>query len=114
MVIFYVALSVWYYGISISPRSFSEYMPGESPASPSTIGLYAIFAVIWIGVLALSLRMERLGLMAAAAWAVFGIVGALAYFATGQFTAPDFSDLLFFPISIVGIVVCLAAWRSTR
>jgi uncharacterized membrane protein YfcA len=47
-------------------------------------------------------------------WGLIGIAGAILGFATALFTAPDFSDFLFFPISVVGIVLCAVAWRSLR
>lgn len=53
-----------------------------------------------------------MGLLAGAVWALFGVVGAILGFATGLFKAPDFSDFLFFPISIAGIVTCIRAWKN--
>lgn len=112
MVLFYVMLAIWYYVVSASPRSISEYMPGESPANLSTISLYVVFALVWMAVLYLTWLGKNTSLLAAAMWAAFGVVGAVLGFATGLFTAPDFSDFIFFPISIVGVALCIMAWRS--
>ncbi len=112
MVFFYVMLALWYYAVSAFPKSISEYIPGESPANLSTISLYSVFAVIWLAVLLLTWRGKGMGLLAGAVWALFGVVGAILGFATGLFKAPDFSDFLFFPISIAGIVTCIRAWKN--
>lgn len=114
MVLFYVMLAVWYYTISAFPKSISEYMPGESPANLSTISLYVVFALVWLAVLIITWRGKQIGLLAAVVWGLFGVVGAVLGFATGLFRAPDFSDFVFFPISVVGIVVCARAWSSLR
>jgi peptidoglycan/LPS O-acetylase OafA/YrhL len=114
MVLFYFTLASWYYVVSASPKSVSEYMPGESPANISTISLYVAFGFVWLAVLYLTWRGARMGLLAGAAWGLVGVVGAILGFATALFTAPDFSDFLFFPISVVGIVMCAMAWRSRR
>jgi hypothetical protein len=112
MVLFYSMLAIWYYVVSAFPKSVSEYMPGESPANLSTISLYALFCLVWLAILYLTWRGKRIGLLAGAAWGLFGVVGAILGFATTLFTAPNFSDFLFFPISVVGIVACTTAWRS--
>lgn len=52
-----------------------------------------------------------MGFLVGAGWGLFGVVGAILGFATGLFKAPDFSDFLFFPISIAGIVTCIKAWK---
>ncbi len=114
MVLFYAMLAVWYYVVSAAPSSISEYVPGESPANSSTIALYAVFALIWLAVLYLSWLGKRVALLGASVWALIGVVLATLGFATGMFAAPDFSDFLFFPTSIWGIIVCALAWRSFR
>ncbi len=53
-----------------------------------------------------------MGLLVGAFWGLFGVVAAILGFATGLFRAPDFSDFLFFPISIAGIVTCIGAWKN--
>ncbi len=112
MIFFYIMLALWYYAVNVFPKSISEYMPGESPANLSTILLYAVFALIWLTVLVLTSRGKSMGLFVGAVWGLFGVVGAILGFATGMFRAPDFSDFLFFPISVVGIVACIKAWRN--
>lgn len=112
MVLFYLMLAAWYCVVSAYPKSVSEYLPGESPANLSTISLYAAFALVWLAVLYLTWLGKTTSLLAAAVWGAFGVVGAVLGFATGLFSAPDFSDFLFFPISIVGVALCIVAWRS--
>jgi hypothetical protein len=114
MVLFYVMLASWYYVVSAFPKSISEYMPGESPANLSTISPYTLFGFVWLAVLYLTWRGKRIGLLVGAVWGLFGVVGAILGFATALFTAPNFSDFLFFPISVVGIVMSAMAWRSLR
>jgi len=114
MILFYAMLAIWYFVVSASPKSISEYMPGESPANFSTISLYVVFAIIWVAVLYLTWRTNRIGLLMGAVWGLFGVVGAILGFSVGLFAAPDFSDFLFFPISVVGIAMCLRAWMTLR
>jgi hypothetical protein len=114
MVLFYVMLAIWYYIVGAFPKSISEYMPGESPANLSTISLYIVFCLVWLAVLYMTWRGERIALLAGAVWGLFGVVGAILGFTTGLFRAPDFSDFLFFPISVIGIIMCAKAWRSLR
>ncbi len=114
MVLFYVTLAIWYYVVSAFPKLISEYMPGESPSNLSTISLYSVFALVWLAVLFITWRGTQLGLLAAIVWGLFGILGAVLYFAIGLFRAPDYSDFIFFPVSVIGIVMCASAWSSLR
>ncbi len=114
MVLFYLMLGIWYYVVSASPHSISEYLPGESPANSTTIGVAFVFALIWLAVLYLTSRGKRIGLLAGTVWGLFNLATVILGFITGAFTAPDFSDFLFFPVVISGIVVCAMAWRTLR
>jgi hypothetical protein len=114
MVFFYVILAIWYYVVSAIPESISEYTPGESPADLFTISLYVVFALVWLSVLYLTSRTKRISLVVASVWGLFGVVGAILGFSTGLFRAPDFGDFLFFPISLLGVIMCIKAWRTLR
>ena len=103
-------LGIWYALVRSFSGSISEYLPAETPANYTTLVLYFVFAVVWLAVLIVTWRTKTTGLLAGALWGLFGVVGAILEFIVKAFSAPDFSDLLFFPISIFGIVACIMTW----
>ncbi len=114
MVLFYLMLGGWYYVVSASPRSISEYLPPETPADSTTIVSSLVFALVWLALLYFTWKGKRVGLLAGTVWGVINLVLVIVGFISGALTAPNFSDFLFFPVVIAGTIVSAMARKSNR
>jgi peptidoglycan/LPS O-acetylase OafA/YrhL len=114
MVLFFATLGLWYYVVSVSPGSVSEYLPREEPADITTIGPAFLFAVIWLAPFYLTWKRRRVGLLGGAVFGLVNLVAVLVAFITKFLPAPDFSDFLYFPMLVFGIVASAMAWRASK
>jgi hypothetical protein len=104
-------LGVWYYVGNVSPGSISEHLPRELTPDNSTIALFFIVALIWLGITYLSWKGRRASLLGGAVFGLANLVFSILGFVGGFVSAPAFGDFLYFPVLVFGTIVSVKAWK---
>ena len=109
-----LALAVWYGLVATAPNLISEYLPAAEPADLTTILGSLVVAVLWVPVIYFMWKQKKVGLVASIAYSLSLLILVLLALLSKSASAPDFSDLLFFPVNVLIILFSLMAYRSSR
>lgn len=110
----FLALGVWYIVVASAPGYISEYLPAESPANATTILGDFIVAIIWLAIVYFTWRQKKPAFLASIAYTLFFLVFVSIDFlyAKSLVSAPDFSDFIWYPASVLVIIFSVMTYRS--
>ena len=110
----FLALGVWYIVVASAPGYISEYLPAESSADATTILGDFVIVMIWIVLVFFTWKQRKPAFLASVAASLFllVLVSISFLYAKSMLSAPDFSDFIWYPDSVMIIIFGVMAYRS--